>query len=49
MGEGWIFLENHRASLFNEELLNEPNFGGIQSRWTVPLKAELDEHKHKEY
>ncbi len=29
MGDGWIFLKNHRASVFNEDISNEPNFGGI--------------------
>jgi hypothetical protein len=30
---GQIFLKTFRASLFNEDLSNEPN----PSRWTVPL------------
>jgi hypothetical protein len=29
MGEGWIFLNTFRASLFNDDLSNEPNFGRI--------------------
>jgi hypothetical protein len=29
MGDGRIFLNKHRASLFNEDLSNEPNFGWI--------------------
>ncbi len=29
MGDGSIFLKNHSASLFNEDLSNEPNFGRI--------------------
>jgi hypothetical protein len=29
MGGRWIFLKNHRASLFNDDLSNEPNFGRI--------------------
>jgi hypothetical protein len=29
MGGEWIFLKTFRASLFNEELSNEPNFGQI--------------------
>jgi hypothetical protein len=40
------FLKNHHASLFNEGLLNEPNFGWITdgldpSLWTVPLTLVL--------
>ncbi len=30
MGGGRIFLKTFRASLFNEGLLNEPNFGRIR-------------------
>ncbi len=30
MGGGRIFLETFRASLFNEDLSNEPNFSRIQ-------------------
>ncbi len=29
MGDGRIFLKIHRASLFNDDLLNEPNLGQI--------------------
>ncbi len=29
MGDGQICLKNHRASLFNDDLSNEPNFGQI--------------------
>ncbi len=29
MGGGRIFLKTFRASLFNDELSNEPNFGRI--------------------
>ncbi len=29
MGDGRIFLKTFRASLFNEDLSNEPNFGQI--------------------
>ncbi len=29
MGDGRIFLKNLRASLFNDNLSNEPNFGQI--------------------
>jgi hypothetical protein len=29
MGGGRIFLKTYRASLFNEDLWNEPNFGRI--------------------
>jgi hypothetical protein len=29
MGDGRIFLKTFPASLFNEDLLNEPNFGRI--------------------
>ncbi len=29
MGGGQIFLKNRRASLFNDDLSNEPNFGRI--------------------
>ncbi len=29
MGGGRIFLKTYRASLFNEDLSNEPNFGWI--------------------
>jgi hypothetical protein len=25
MGDGWIFLKTFRASLFNDDLSNEPN------------------------
>jgi hypothetical protein len=39
MVDGRIFLKNLRASLFNEDLSNEPNFGPIHPRWTVPLKG----------
>ena len=28
-GGGWIFLKTFRASLFNEDLSNEPNFSRI--------------------
>jgi hypothetical protein len=38
MGGRWIFLKTYRASLFNEDLSNEPNFGWDPSRWTVPLR-----------
>jgi hypothetical protein len=30
--------KNNRASHFNDDLSNEPNFGRDQSRWTVHLK-----------
>jgi hypothetical protein len=29
MVDGLIFLKNHRASLFNDDLSNKPNFGRI--------------------
>jgi hypothetical protein len=29
MGDGRIFLKSFRASLFNDDLTNEPNFGRI--------------------
>jgi hypothetical protein len=29
MGDGRIFPKNRRASLFNDDLWNEPNFGRI--------------------
>ncbi len=29
MGDGRIFLKIHRASSFNKDLSNEPNFGRI--------------------
>jgi hypothetical protein len=29
MVSGWIFLKTFRASLFNDDLSNEPNFGRI--------------------
>jgi hypothetical protein len=29
MGDGRIFLKNHRASSFNKDLSNGPNFGQI--------------------
>jgi hypothetical protein len=29
MGDGRNFLKNHRASLFKDDLSNEPNFGWI--------------------
>ncbi len=29
MGDGWIFSKNLRASLFNDDPSNEPNFGRI--------------------
>ncbi len=29
MGDGRIFLQTFRASLFNDDLLNEPNFDWI--------------------
>ncbi len=30
MGGGQIFLKNQRASLYDDDLSNEPNFGRIQ-------------------
>jgi hypothetical protein len=38
MGDGLIFSENLRASLFNDDLSNAPTFSQIKSRWTVPLR-----------
>ena len=29
MGDGWNFLKSRRASLFNDDLSNEPNLGRI--------------------
>ncbi len=35
------FSNNLRASLFNDDVSNEPNFGWIHpSRWTAPLKVK---------
>ncbi len=38
MGEGLIFPKNLCASLFNDDLSNEPNFGRIHLAGTIPLK-----------
>ncbi len=37
MGDGQIILKTFFASLFNEDLSNEPKFGRIF--WTVPLRS----------
>jgi hypothetical protein len=44
MGDGRIFLKIRRASSFNKDLSNEPNFGRIHLAGQVPLKVHKNEN-----
>ncbi len=42
MGGGGIFLKNRRASLFNGDLSNKPNFGRIHLVGQYLKQAQLE-------